>query len=164
MSLSLHEENVFTVGDRETALLNSGRRRPQEICPSVTPSVAIASPPRPSLPAESGGGGWTPRSKSNHASQFFQSAKKLYKHREASPFLNLSKHLPRMFYNAQFSFLFYFFIFKQYHKRVRRVSKKKRRYKELVSPGKFFLCQPQNSHQGCVRSLLEQHQMLKCLH
>lgn len=55
------------------------------------------------------GGGWTPRSKSNHISQFFQSAKKLYKHREASPFLNSGKRLPRMFYNAQFSFLFYFF-------------------------------------------------------
>lgn len=56
------------------------------------------------------GGGWTPRSKSNHISQFFQSAKKLYKHREASPFLNSGKRLPRMFYNAQFSFLFYFFL------------------------------------------------------
>lgn len=137
------------------------KKQPQEACASIASSMAISSQPRHVSPAESS---WTPHSKSNHISQFFQSDKKLYKHRGASPFLNSSKRLPRMFYNAQFSFLFYFFIFKQYHKCVRSVSKKKRRYKELVSPGKFFLCQLQNSHQGCVRSSLEQHQMLKCLH
>lgn len=141
------------------------RKKHHQASHNIAFSLAISSQPWPSSPAKSGEESWTPHSRSNHASQIFQSAKKLYKHREASPFLNLSKHLPRMFYNAQFSFLFiFFFIFKQYHKCVRSVSKKKRRYKELVSPGKFFLCQPENSHQGYVRSLLEQHQMLKCLH
>lgn len=140
------------------------RKKHHEAFPSIAFGTAISSKSWLSSSVKSGGESWTPHSKSNHASQIFQSAKKLYKHREASPFLNLSIHLPRMFYNAQFSFLFNFFIFKQYHKCVRRVSKKKRRYKELVSPGKFFLCQPQNSHQGYVRSLLEQHQLLKCLH
>lgn len=140
------------------------RKKHHEASPSIAFSTAISSKPPLSSPVKSGGEGWTPHSKSNHASQIFQSAKKLYKHREASPFLNLSMHLARMFYNVQFSFLFIYSIFKQYHKCVRSVSKKKRRYKELVSPGKFFLCQPQNSHQGYVRSLLEQHQLLKCLH
>lgn len=154
------------MGDKVTAYPNSGRspRRPVPVLPSAWPFLHNPDP----YHLQWWGVCvcvWTPRSKSKHISQFFQSAKKLYKHREASPFLNSSKRLPRMFYNAQFSFLFYFFIFKQYHhKRVRSVSKKKRRYKELVSPGKCFLCQLQNSHQSCVRSLLEQHQMLKCLH
>lgn len=160
------------MGDREAAYPNSGRRSPRRPVPALPSAWLFLHNPDPyrlqSQGVESGGGGegrcCTPPSKSNHISQFFQSAKNLCKHREASPFLNSSKRLPRMFYNAQFSFLFYFFIFKHYHKRVRSVSKKKRRYKELVSPGKFFLCQLQNSHQSCVRSLLEQHQMLKCLH
>lgn len=155
----------MTVGDRETAHPNSGRSRPRKPVPVLLPAwLFLHNPDSHRLPSLGDGVELrVPRAITYLSS--FQSAKKLYKHREASPFLNSSKRLPRMFYNAQYSFLFYFF-------HIQTVSQacqewwfflKKRRYKELVSPGKFFLCQLQNSHQGCVRSLLEQHQMLMCL-
>lgn len=99
----------MTVGDRETAHPNSGNGRPRRPVPVLPPAwLFLPNPDSHRLPSLGDGIELrVPRAITYLSS--FQSAKKLYKHREASPFLNSSKRLPRMFYNAQYSFIFYFF-------------------------------------------------------
>lgn len=96
-------------GERETAHPDSGRSHPRRLVPALPPARLFLHNPD-SCRLQSLGDGVelrVPRAITYLSS--FQSAKKLYKHREASPFLNSRQRLPRMFYNAQFSFLFYFF-------------------------------------------------------